>query len=188
MCPVKVPANQPISSNPLLQIQLSNQPHVIQYATTIPLYPEIALITGFYHINRPFVLTTDASLMAVGAILQQGFGNGLQPAAFDSRKLMSTEMRYSAYERKLLGIFWAIGKWRHYFEGRPLIVQTDHSSLRHLPNQPSVNRRIWKWLSTLQGYDIEIRHIPGKINPADTLTRQHWAGDSKFISDVMSGV
>ena len=134
--------------------------------------------------NRPFVLTTDASLVAVGAILEQDFGNGLQPVAFDSRKLTSTEMRYSAYERELLGIVWAIGKWRHYFEGRPLIVQTDHSSLRHLPNQPSVNRRIWKWLSTLQGYDIEIRHIPGKINPADTLTRQHWAGDSKFISDV----
>ena len=93
-------------------------------------------------------------------------------------------MRYSAYERELLGIVWAIGKWRHYFEGRPLVVQTDHSSLRHLPNQPSVNRRMWKWLSTLQGYDIELRHIPGKVNPADTLTRQHWAGDSQFISTV----
>ena len=38
-------------------------------------------------------------------------------------------------------------------------------------------------MSTLQGYDIEIRHIPGNINPTDTLTRHHWAGDSKFISD-----
>ena len=79
--------------------------------------------------NRPFVLTTDASLVAVGAILEQDFGNGLQPVAFDSRKLTSTEMRYSVYERELLGIVWAIGKWRHYFDGRPLIVQTDHSSL-----------------------------------------------------------
>ena len=79
---------------------------------------------------------------------------------------------------------WSIGKWRHYFEGRHLIVQTDHSSLRHLPNQPSVNRRIWKWVSVLQGYDLEIRHIPGKVNPADTLTRQAWLGDAEYVSRV----
>ena len=40
--------------------------------------------------NRPFVLTTDSSLVAVGAILEQDFGNGLQPVAFDSWKLTST--------------------------------------------------------------------------------------------------
>ena len=122
--------------------------------------------------------------MSVGGILEQDFGSGLQPVAYESKKLSPTEMRYSAYERELLGIVWAIGKWRHYFEGRKLIVQTDHSSLRHLPNQPSVNRRIWKWVSILQGYDIEIRHIPGKVNPADTLTRQAWAGDHDEVAKV----
>ena len=65
-----------------------------------------------------------------------------------------------------------------------MIVQTGHSSLHHLPNQPSVNRRIWKWVSILQGYDIEIRHIPGKVNPADTLTRQAWAGDAHEVAHV----
>ena len=120
--------------------------------------------------ERPFVVTTDASLVPIGAILEQDFGQGLQPVAFESRKLNPAKTRYSAYERELLGIVWAIGKWRHYFEGRKFIVQTDHSSLRHLPNQPSVNRRIWKWVSILQGYNMEIRHIPGKVNPTDTIT------------------
>ena len=134
--------------------------------------------------DLPFVLMTDASAVSVGGILEQDFGSGLQPVAYESKKLSPTEMRYSAYERELLGIVWAIGKWRHYFEGRKLIVQTDHSSLRHLPNQPSVNRRIWKWVSILQGYDIEIRHIPGKVNPADTFTRQAWAGDAHEVAHV----
>ena len=44
--------------------------------------------------------------------------------------------------------------------------------LRHLPNQASVNSRIWKWLSILQGYNVDIQHIPGKLNPADSLSRQ----------------
>ena len=134
--------------------------------------------------ERPFVVTTDASLVSVGAILEQDFGQGLQPVAFESRKLNPAETRYSAYERELLGIVWAIGKWRHYFEGRKFIVQTDHSSLRHLPNQPSVNRRIWKWVSILQGYDMEIRHIPGKINPADTITRQVRSDDQEYAGEV----
>ena len=40
------------------------------------------------------------------------------------------------------------------------------------PNQASVNARIWKWINVMQGYNLEIRHIPGKRNPADTLSRQ----------------
>ena len=108
----------------------------------------------------------------------------MQPVAFDSRKLNPAETRYSAYERELLGIVWAIGKWRHYLEGKHFIVQTDHSSLRHLPNQPSVNRRIWKWVSILQGYDLEIRHIPGRINPADALTRQIRGVDTEYSGEV----
>ena len=132
----------------------------------------IAPVLKMPDFEHPFVVTTDASLVSVAAILEQDFGQGLQKVAFESRKLNPAETRYSAYVRELLGIVWAIGKWRHYFEGRKFIVQTDHSSLHHLPNQPSVNRRIWKWVSILQGYDMEIRHIPDKINPTNTITRQ----------------
>ena len=69
-------------------------------------------------------------------------------------------------------------------EGRHFVVQTDHSSQKHLPNQPSVSRRIWKWVSILQGYDVEIRHIPGKVNPADALTRQVRGADVEYADRV----
>ena len=123
--------------------------------------------------QRQFVVTTDASDAAVGAILEQDFGNGLQPVAFASRKLNNAEMRYSAYERELLGIVWALAQWKHYCQGpHSVVIQTDHAPLRHLPNQASVNARVWKWINIMQGYNLEIRHIPGKRNPADTLSRQ----------------
>ena len=38
-----------------------------------------------------FVITTDASDTVLGAILEQDFGNGLQPIAYASRKLNATE-------------------------------------------------------------------------------------------------
>ncbi|MCV6577094.1 MAG: Ty3/Gypsy family RNase HI domain-containing protein, partial [Cohaesibacter sp.] len=126
--------------------------------------------------ERQFIITTDASDVAIGAILEQDFGMGLQPIAFSSRKLNSTEIRYSAYERELLGIVWAIGQWKHYFQvNHPIVIQTDHAPLRHLPSQTAVNSRVWKWLAVLQGYDVDIRHIPGKKNPADSLSRQQVA-------------
>ena len=62
---------------------------------------------------------------------------------------------------------------KHYFQGsHPIVIQTDHVPLRHLLNQTSVNSRIWHWISILQGYNVEIRHIPGKKNLADSLSRQ----------------
>ena len=47
--------------------------------------------------DLPVVVTTDASLVSVGAILEQDFGQGLQPIAYESNKLNPAETRYSAY-------------------------------------------------------------------------------------------
>ena len=132
-----------------------------------------ALVLKLPNFERQFVVTTDASDAAVGAILEQDFGNGLQPVAFASRKLNDAEMRYSAYEQELLGIVWALAQWKHYCRGpHSVVIQMDHAPLRHLLNQASVNARIWKWINIMQGYNLEIRHIPGERNPADTLSRQ----------------
>ena len=100
--------------------------------------------------ERQFVITTDASDVAIGAMLEQDFGSSLQPIAFSSRKLNPTEIHYSAYERELLGIVWAISQWKHCFQGpHAIVIQTDHAPLRHLPNQTSVNSRVWRWLAVL---------------------------------------
>ena len=99
-----------------------------------------ALVLHLPDFEKQFVVMTDASDVAVGAILEQNFGFGLQPIAFASRKLNATEIRYSAYEREMFGIVWALGQWKHYFQGpHPIIIQTGHVPLRHLPNQTIVN-------------------------------------------------
>ena len=103
------------------------------------------------YFELPFVITTDASEAPVGAILEQNQGRRLQPVEFASRKLNSIEMRYSAYECELLVIVWALGQWRHYIEQSPhkMVTQTDHAPLRFLPNQTSVNTRVWKWINVM---------------------------------------
>ncbi len=45
---------------------------------------------------------TDASNSAVGAVLQQRVAAGWQTLAFFSKKLVSAQLNYSAFDRELL--------------------------------------------------------------------------------------
>ena len=54
--------------------------------------------------ERQFIITIDASYFAMGATMEQNFGQGLQPIAFASCKLSNAETHYSAYKHELLGI------------------------------------------------------------------------------------
>ena len=132
----------------------------------------IAPVLKLPDFDRQFVVTTDASDAAIGAILEQDFGDGLHPIAFASRKLNGAEMRCSAYERELLGIMWALAQWEHYCWGpHSVVIHTDHALLHHLPIQACVNARVWKWINIMQEYNMEIHQAPGKRNPVDTLSR-----------------
>ena len=48
-------------------------------------------------LNKEFVVHCDASGYAVGAVLQQDHGNGLQPIAFMSKKMVGAETRYPVH-------------------------------------------------------------------------------------------
>ena len=78
---------------------------------------------------KPYVVTTDASGFATGAILQQDHGHGLQPIAFMSHKMNSAERNYPVHEQELLAIVQALREWRHYLHNEQKIdVITDHNS------------------------------------------------------------
>ncbi|CAI7867880.1 unnamed protein product [Closterium sp. NIES-53] len=81
--------------------------------------------------HRPFEVVTDASNIAIGAVLLQDFGNGLQPVAYESQKLHPPEKKYSIHDRQMLAIGLAF-KVRHcYLTGTDVTVRTDHKSLQY---------------------------------------------------------
>ena len=68
--------------------------------------------------GRPFIIETDASDFALGAILSQYQDDGLlHPVAFYSQKFSSAEMNYHIYDKELLAIITAFEQWRHYLDG-----------------------------------------------------------------------
>lgn len=58
--------------------------------------------------DKPFVLTTDASDLALGAILSQGKVGEDRPKSYASRSLNKHEKNNPVIEKELLGIHWGI--------------------------------------------------------------------------------
>jgi hypothetical protein len=54
-------------------------------------------------------LAVDASNTHIGAVLQQREGQAWRPLAFFSKKLDSTQLKYSAFDRELLVAYWGSG-------------------------------------------------------------------------------
>lgn len=141
--------------------------------------------------SKQFVVHCDASGYAVGAVLQQDRGNGLQPVAFLSRKMVGAETRYPVHEQELLAIVTALTTWQHYLEGatHPVHIRTDHKSLVHFQTQPMLSGRQTRWIETLSRFDYVIEYVKGKHNPAaDALSRRGDHVDTEMSLDRLPQV
>lgn len=125
--------------------------------------------------EKPFVVGTDASDYAVGAVLQQDHGRGLQPVAYLSRKLSSAERNYAVHEKELLAIVHSVRTWRHHLQGarHTIKVLTDHVTLRYFHRQPKLSQRQMRWTELFQSFDLDIQYKPGRENTVpDALSRR----------------
>ncbi|CAI7923990.1 unnamed protein product [Closterium sp. NIES-54] len=141
--------------------------------------------------HRPFELFTDASDIAVGALLLQDFGNGLQPIAYESRKLHPPERNYPIHDREMLAIVHAFKVWRCYLTGADVTVRTDHRSLQYLRAQPNLNpRQICCWGSGTGVAGVR----PSSSRPSTSplfpplLLLQQCGGEGEGEGEEMEGV
>jgi hypothetical protein len=117
--------------------------------------------------QTPFELVCDASLKGVGGVLMQS----KRPIAFESRKLIDAELRYSATELEMLAVppvVYCVEKWRCYIEGGEVLVYTDHKPNTFFGTTKMQSRRSARWLEKL----LQWHHKPGPQNVvADALSR-----------------
>ncbi|CAI7932355.1 unnamed protein product, partial [Closterium sp. NIES-54] len=122
--------------------------------------------------EKDYVIEADASDQAVGAVLMQDQGKGLQPIAYLSKELHGAELNYPIHNKEALAIITAFKTWRCYLEGRKTTVYTDHCSLKYLKTQPTLSRRQVRWIDFLEThFDYDIVDKPGHKNKADALSR-----------------
>jgi hypothetical protein len=133
-------------------------------------------ILAYPDFTRPFILYTDASTFALGAILaQKDNDNKEHVIAYASRTLNKHERNYGITELECLAVVWAVKHFHHYLHGQRFTVITDHAALRYLLNLSNPTGRLGRWLMFLNAYDLEIINRPGKQHSnVDTLSRiQH---------------
>jgi len=125
---------------------------------------------------KPFIVETDASNFALGAILSQfGIDGLLHPVAFYSRKLTNAEINYQVYDKELLAIITAFEQWKLYLVGAQhrVQVQTDHKNLLYFTTTRTLNRRQAHWSIFLVDFDFEIQYQPGtRQGKADALSHR----------------
>lgn len=124
--------------------------------------------------DKGYVVNTDASGYAVGAVLSQEQEDGrVQPLAFLSHKLEEVQQRWPVNDREMYAIYYAFSKWRRYLHHHKTLVYTDHQALRYFATQPNLSNRQMRWMQELAEYVYEIRYQPGtQNNVADALLRR----------------
>lgn len=120
-----------------------------------------------------FSIVTDASNVAIGAVLQQINGTTIEPLAFFSKKLDKTQKKYSTFDRELLAIFLSVKHFRHFVEGRNFTIFTDHRPItRAIVSKSEKSPRQTTQFDYISQFTTDIRYIEGAKNVvADTLSR-----------------
>jgi hypothetical protein len=137
-----------------------------------------------------FVIHVDASDYAVGAVLLQDQGSGLQPCAYFSKKPDSAQRNYSVGDKEMLAIKLALMEFKIYVEGLPTVLCTDHRNNVDLLTRPVdkvASKRIARVIEFMQQFipNLKLAYIQGEDNLADAPSRRpdylSDAEDSKAI-------
>ncbi|MBW0573809.1 hypothetical protein O181_113524, partial [Austropuccinia psidii MF-1] len=152
---------------PLNEEALSQFHQLKEAFTTAP-------ILSHFNPSLPTIVETDASDYALGAVLSQVSDSGKHPIAFDSRKLIPAELNYEIHDKELLGIVWALKRWRAFLLSlsSPFEVLTDHSSLQYFMTSKVLTRRQARWAEFLSEFHFSITYRPGCLATLpDALSR-----------------
>ena len=115
--------------------------------------------------RREFIIFTDASNYALGAVLsQKDIEEREYVIAYRSKKINKAELNYTITEKECLAVVWAVNQFRNYLFGVGFTVVTDHSALAWLMNIREPVGRLARWALYLQSYTFTMIHRAGRIH------------------------
>lgn len=122
--------------------------------------------------TRQFILSTDASDIALGAVLCQEYDGIDRPIHYASKSLTKGEKGKSTIEKELLAIHWAILQFKPYIYGTRFLVKSDHRPLVHLFSLRDPTSKLNRIRLEMEEHNFDIEYVKGKDNViADALSR-----------------
>ena len=132
-----------------------------------------APILKYADMNRPFILTTDASSYAIGYILSQKDEHRVERVIeYAGRSLRKSEVSYGITDREGLAVVEGFKHFHSYLYGHEVTVITDHNALKFIRNNTKLTGRVPCWAIHLSNYDYNVIYKPGAENTnADAISR-----------------
>jgi len=123
--------------------------------------------------EQQFIVQTDASNVALGAVLSQEVEGVRRPIAYGSRSLTAQERKASSvYELECLAVLFGTEKFRKYIEHQEFILETNNQALSWLLSHPRQLEKISLWVVKISSLKYLMKHIRGTQNVvADALSR-----------------
>ena len=120
--------------------------------------------------KKPMELSTDASDIAIGGVLEQ---EG-KPIAYFSHTLTAAERNWTIYEKEIFALKYALKKWPYYLRSNiPFIYYTDNEAVRAFKTKRDLIGKHARWLTIIEEFDIEWRRKTTKQNiVADAISRK----------------
>ena len=120
---------------------------------------KVAPVLVYPDYDKEFYLYTNASGIAIGAILAQLDDEGHNHlVAYTSCILTKHKKNYSMTKKECLAVIYAMKQFYHYIYGTHFTVVTNHSSLRWLQQLKEPEGHLARWALKLQGYYFTIVH------------------------------
>ena len=124
-----------------------------------------------------FVLRTDTSNYAIGAVFEQVLDDGRDVlVAFSSRLLAEGQRRtWTPREKDSYAIVMALGQWAGYIALHPVTVCKDHQSLQswhkeHVDTPSGPGSQTARWHDTLAKFHLTVVYVLGKDNTLRTVS------------------
>ena len=132
-----------------------------------------APILGFPTEANLFVLDTDASLLAVGGVLNQIHGDREVVIAYASWGLRQSQRRYCTTRQEILAAGMMCTHFRSCLRSARFTLRTDHRSLQWLQKFCNSDGMLVRWYMLLCQFSVTFEYRPGSQHAnADGFSRQ----------------
>jgi len=140
--------------------------------------------------DLPYSLNMDASAVAIGgALTQRDDKTGVEHVVlYISKKFTRAEKAWTAAEKELFGLVYAVRKYGYLFWGskHPLVYKNDHKPLGTWGSW-SLTPKLARWLDDLSSVEWRFEYVPGEQNGmADALSRPPGENDTEYTQSTMN--
>jgi hypothetical protein len=133
-----------------------------------------------------FILDTDASDGAIGAVLSLEQDGKERVIFYGSRTLNKAESNYCVTDKELLAIRYFVEHYRQYLLGRQFRIRTDHQALIWLFKLREPKGRVARWIQILSQFDFAVEYRPGaKHQNADAMSLIFYPRDCRCCQNDM---